>query len=170
MNKNGNHRSIDDLNWNILEELQKNARLSTTEIGRRVGLSAPAVADRIEKLEEQGIIKGYHTALDYDKLDLTIRAFILFKNTNLKHPELIRLVESIAEVMEWHTITGSYAVLLKIATSSSERLAKIIEQLEENGETNTSLILSNGSKISVIKKPADLYTASKRVTAKSQDR
>src|SRR5689334_12211544 len=105
MNKNGNHRSIDDLNWNILEELQKNARLSTTEIGRRVGLSAPAVADRIEKLEEQGIIKGYHTALDYDKLDLTIRAFILFKNTNLKHPELIRLVESIAEVMEWHTIT-----------------------------------------------------------------
>src|SRR5438034_569860 len=64
MNRNGNHKVIDDLNWSILEELQKNARLSTTEIGRRIGLSAPAVADRIEKMEEYGIIKGYHTLLD----------------------------------------------------------------------------------------------------------
>jgi Lrp/AsnC family leucine-responsive transcriptional regulator len=152
MNKNGNHKVIDDLNWSILEELQKNARLSTTEIGRRIGLSAPAVADRIEKMEELGIIKGYHTLLDYDKLDLTIRAFILFKNNNLKHAELIKLVDSIPEVMEWHTITGSYAVLLKIATGTSERLAKIIEQLEENGETNTSLILSKSSTSSLIKK------------------
>jgi Lrp/AsnC family transcriptional regulator, leucine-responsive regulatory protein len=152
MNKNGNHKVIDDLNWSILEELQKNARLSTTEIGRRIGLSAPAVADRIEKMEELGIIKGYHTLLDYDKLDLTIRAFILFKNNNLKHAELIKLVDSIPEVMEWHTITGSYAVLLKIATNTSERLAKIIEQLEENGETNTSLILSKSSTSSFIKK------------------
>ena len=152
MNKNGNHKLIDDLNWSILEELQKNARLSTTEIGRRIGLSAPAVADRIEKMEEYGIIKGYHTLLDFDKLDLTIRAFILFKNSNLKHAELIKLVDSIPEVMEWHTITGSYAVLLKIATDTSERLAKIIEQLEENGETNTSLILSKSSKSSFIKK------------------
>jgi Lrp/AsnC family leucine-responsive transcriptional regulator len=152
MNKNGNHKAIDDLNWNILEELQKNARLSTTEIGRRVGLSAPAVADRIEKMEELGIIKGYHTSLDYDKLDLTIRAFILFKNTNLKHPELINLVNSIPEVSEWHTITGNYAVLLEIATGTSDRLARIIEQLEENGETNTSLILSRSSRSPIIKK------------------
>ena len=152
MNKNGNHKVVDDLNWSILDELQKNARLSTTEIGRRVGLSAPAVADRIEKMEEAGIIKGYHTLLDYDKLDLTIRAFILFKNKDLKHPELIKLVDSMHEVVEWHTITGSYAVLLKIATTTSERLAKIIEQLEEHGETNTSLILSKNAGSSVIKK------------------
>lgn len=152
MNKNGNPKVIDDLNWSILEELQKNARLATTEIGRRVGLSAPAVADRIEKMEELGIIKGYHTLLDFDKLDLTIRAFILFKNNNLKHAELIKLVESIPEVMEWHTITGSYAILLKIATDTSDRLAKIIEQLEENGETNTSLILSRSPRLSLLKR------------------
>ncbi len=152
MSKDGNHKVMDDLNWSILEELQKNARLSTTEIGRRVGLSAPAVADRIDKMEELGIIKGYHTLLDFDKLDLTIRAFILFKTNNLKHTELIRLVDSIPEVIEWNTITGSYAVLLKIATDTSDRLAKIIEQLEESGETNTSLILSKSSRSSFIKK------------------
>jgi Lrp/AsnC family leucine-responsive transcriptional regulator len=152
MNKNGNHKVVDDLNWSILDELQKNARLSTTEIGRRVGLSAPAVADRIEKMEEAGIIKGYHTLLDYDKLELTIRAFILFKNNDLKHPELIKLVNSMPEVVEWHTITGSYAVLLQIATTTSNGLAKIIEQLEEHGETNTSLILSKNAGSSIIKK------------------
>jgi len=82
MSKNDNHKVIDDLNWSILEELQKNARLSTTEIGRRVGLSAPAVADRIGKMERTWHHKGYHTLLDFDKLDLTIRAFILFKTNN----------------------------------------------------------------------------------------
>jgi len=150
MNKNGNHKVMDDLNWSILAELQKNARLSTTEIGRRIGLSAPAVADRIDRMEDIGIIKGYHTLLDFDKLDLTIRAFILYKTHNLKHPELIKLVEKIPEVIEWHTITGSYAILIKIAAHSSEQLAAIIEHLEEYGETNTSLILSKGSGASLI--------------------
>lgn len=152
MTKNGNHKAIDDLNWSILEELQKNARLSTTEIGRRVGLSAPAVADRIEKMEECGIIQGYHTQVDFDKLDLTIRAFILFKNNSLRHGEMITLINSIPEVIEWHTITGSYAVLLKIVTKTSGRLAAIIEELEESGETNTSLILSKNSGSTLIKK------------------
>ena len=152
MSKNGNHKIIDDLNWSILEELQKNARLATTEIGRRVGLSAPAVADRIEKMEELGIIKGYHTLLDFDKLDLTIRSFILFKTNNLKYTELIKLVESVPEIIEWYAITGSYAILLEIATNTSERLTNIIEQLEEYGETNTSLILAKSSKSSFIKR------------------
>ena len=150
MTKNGNYKVMDDLNWSILEELQKNARLATTEIGRRVGLSAPAVSDRIEKMEELGIIKGYHPQLDFDKLDLTVRAFILYKTQHLKHTELIKLVDSMPEVIEWHTITGSYAMLIKIATSTSERLANIIEQLEEYGETNTSLILSRNSGSSIV--------------------
>jgi len=128
--------------------LQKDARLSTVEIGRRIGLSAPAVADRIQKLEDLEFIKGYRTLLDMDKLGLTIRAFINFKNTRLKHTELIRLVESIPEIIEWYTVTGNYAILLKVAAPSSQRLAGIIEQLEEHGETNTSLILAKdgGSK------------------------
>lgn len=139
---------LDELNRHILEELQKDARLSTVEIGRRIGLSAPAVADRIQKLEDLGFIRGYQTLLDMDKLGLTIRAFISFKTTQLKHTELIKLVGSIPETIEWYTITGNYAILLKIAAASSQRLADIIQQLEEHGETNTSLILAKdgGSK------------------------
>jgi len=147
MHKSLNNKVLDDLNRHILEELQKDARLSTVEIGRRIGLSAPAVADRIQKLEDQGFIKGYQTVLDMDKLGLTIRAFISYKVTApIKHNEMISLVESIPEVVEWHTITGNYAILLKVAVSSSERLASLIIELEEYGETNTSLILAQKSR------------------------
>lgn len=146
MHKSLNNKVLDDLNRHILEELQKDARLSTVEIGRRIGLSAPAVADRIQKLEDLGFITGYRTLLDLDKLGLTIRAFINFKTTQLKHTEMIKLVESISEIIEWYTITGNYAIVLKVAASSSQRLADIIQQLEEYGETNTSLILAGDSR------------------------
>ncbi len=151
MKKGLNNHVLDNLNYNIIAELQKNARLSNVEIGRRVGLSAPAVTDRIQKLEDMGYIKGYAPILDFDKLGLTIRAFIYFKISQSKHGELMKLVESIPEVIEWHTVTGNYSILLKIATKTSERLAKIIETLEEYGETNTSLILSQKLQASFFK-------------------
>lgn len=143
---------LDDLNWHILEELQRDGRLATAEIGRRVGLSAPAVADRIQKLEEQGYIKGYRTVLDLDKLGFSIRAFIFFKAIGIKHAELMKLVESIPEIVDWHTVTGNYSVLLKVVTGSSTRLAEVIEELEENGETNTSLILGDKAEERIIGK------------------
>jgi Lrp/AsnC family transcriptional regulator, leucine-responsive regulatory protein len=154
MSKSLNNKVLDDLNWHILEELQQNGRLSTVEIGRRIGLSAPAVADRIQKLEDQGYIKGYQTMLDLDKMGLTIRALINFKTTQMKHAEMIRLIESLPEVTEWFTITGNYCVMLKIATSSSEKLAALIERLEEFGETNTSLILAQNPDRKIISCPA----------------
>jgi Lrp/AsnC family leucine-responsive transcriptional regulator len=143
---------LDDLNWSILEELQQNSRLTAAEIGRRVGLSAPAVADRIQRLEEKGIIKGYQTNIDFDKLGLTIRAFILFRPAVVAHKEMIKMIGAIPEVLEWHTITGHYAVLIKIAAFSSEQLAGIIERLEDFGETNTSMILSRNPAPKIIRK------------------
>ncbi len=141
MGKTLNNKVLDDLNWHILEQLQTDGRMAAVEIGRRVGLSAPAVADRIQKLEDLGYIKGYQTLLDLDKMGLTIRAIVSYKNSRLKHSELIQLISSIPEVLEWYTITGNYSVMLKVATSSSQRLAALIVKLEEFGETNTSLIL-----------------------------
>jgi Lrp/AsnC family leucine-responsive transcriptional regulator len=154
MIKTEHYKVLDNLNWNILAELQQNARLSTAEIGRRVGLSAPAVAERIQKMEEQEIINSYGTSLDLDKLELTVRAFISFRTSKLKHAELIRLIEAIPEVIEWHTITGNFSILLKVATYSSEQLASVIEHLEEFGETNTSLILSKNKQQKIIRKRA----------------
>jgi Lrp/AsnC family leucine-responsive transcriptional regulator len=155
MSKSLNNKVLDDLNWHILEELQTDGRMPAVEIGRRIGLSAPAVADRIQKLEDLGYIKGYQTLLDLDKLGLTIRAMVSYKNTRLKHSDLIRMIGSIPEVLEWYTVTGNYSVLLKLATSSSQRLAALIVQLEEFGETNTSLILEQNQDRKIVSCPSD---------------
>ncbi|HEV3327340.1 MAG TPA: Lrp/AsnC family transcriptional regulator [Puia sp.] len=152
MHKTINHKVLDDLNWHILEELQRDGRLPTAEIGRRVGLSAPAVADRIQKLEEQGYIRGYRTVLDLDRLGLSIRAYIFFKANQVRHAEMTALIGSIPEIIDWHTVTGNYSVLLKVVTASSGRLAAVIERLEEFGETNTSLILADKPEHTVIGK------------------
>lgn len=159
MSKTLNNKVLDDLNWHILEELQADGRMPAVEIGRRVSLSAPAVADRIQKLEELGYIKGYQTLLDLDKLGLTIRAIVSYKNIKLKHSELIQLISAMPEVLEWYTITGNYSVLLKLATSSSQRLAALIVRLEEYGETNTSLILEQNQDRRIVNRPLDLTAA-----------
>jgi len=142
MIKTLNNKALDDLNWNILKELSENARISSAEIGRRVGLSAPAVADRIQKLEEQGYIKGYNTNIDFDKIGLTIQAFVNFKSTKLTHKEKVKMVEGFPEVAEWHSVTGNTSMVLKVITHNSRQLEEVIERLMEFGETSTSLILS----------------------------
>lgn len=143
------NKVLDDLSRSILKELCQDARISTTEIGRRVGLSAPAVAERIQKLEKQGFIKGYSTIVDFDKVGLSIKAIITYKSTTLKHSESIKLIDAMPEVVEWYAITGNYCMILKVAVETSKDLEAFIERLAEYGETSTSLILSEskGSKV-----------------------
>jgi Lrp/AsnC family leucine-responsive transcriptional regulator len=152
MIKNLNTKPLDDLNWNILKELCENARIPSSEIGRRVGLSAPAVAERIQKMEDQGLIKGYHATLDYDKIGLTIHAFISFRTTTLKHNDLVKLAEDTPEIVEWHSITGNASMMFKVAAYSSKELEAVIERLQEFGETSTSLILSGDVDLNIIDK------------------
>jgi Lrp/AsnC family leucine-responsive transcriptional regulator len=138
-------KTLDKLSQRILKELCADARISNAEIGRRVGLSSPAVAERIQKMAEQGIIRGHHTVVDFDKLGLSIRALINFKSLSLKHDAMLKMVESIPEVVEWHTITGTACMVLKVAAYSSKELEAVIVHLGKFGETSTSLILSEGS-------------------------
>lgn len=138
-------KTLDKLSQRILKELCADARVSNAEIGRRVGLSSPAVAERIQKMEEQGIIRGYRTHVEFDKLGLSIRALIHFKSLTLKHDEMLSMINAIPEVVEWHTITGNACMILKVAAYSSKALEAVIVHLGKFGETSTSLILSEGS-------------------------
>lgn len=133
-------KDIDNLNLSILQELCDNARTSTTEIGRRVGLTAPAVSERINKMEEAGYLKGYTALIDLDKMGLNIQAFISFK-CDRKTQDIDKIIGGIPEIAESYIITGNSSMLLKVITSSREQLGKIIMHLEGYGETNTSLIL-----------------------------
>jgi len=143
-------KTLDKLDWKILIELQKNARVSASEIGRQVGLTTPAVANRIAKMEEAGLILGYRTMLDYDKLGLSVRVFLQFKSTSLKHDDMVKVVDNMPQIQEWHAVTGENCMLLKVAVPTTKELEEILTQLGKYGDTNTSIILSGNVKPRII--------------------
>ncbi len=147
---NNKTKSLDNLDKRILKELQLSARISVSEIGRRVGLSTPAVTERIAKLEQEDFIQGYQTKINYDKLGLAIKVFVHFKSSSLKHVEVLKMIDIIPQVVEWHSITGDNCALLKVVVASTQELEKVLERLGQFGETNTSIILSSNVEPKII--------------------
>ncbi|MEQ1585381.1 MAG: Lrp/AsnC family transcriptional regulator [Cyclobacteriaceae bacterium] len=143
-------KMLDKLDWRILIELQKNARISDSEIGRQVGLTAPAVAARITKMEGEGFIEGYRTVLNYTKIGLPVCVFLHFKSTAIKHDDMVKVVDNMQQVQEWHTVTGENCMLLKVAVASTKELEVLLAQLGKYGDTNTSILLSGNKKSKII--------------------
>lgn len=136
-------KSTDKLGLKILAELQVNARLSYSEIGRRVGLSSPAVAERIKKMEEAGIICGYHVDVDSEKIGFPILAFIYLTTQPEKYNKVYTYAENTPEIIECHCISGSESFIVKAYSKSVSQLDEIVEKLSEFGETKTSIVLSS---------------------------
>jgi Lrp/AsnC family leucine-responsive transcriptional regulator len=134
-------KGLDKLNSLILAELQVDARMSITEIGKKVGLSGPAVSERIKKMEDEEIITGYTTNIDHDKVGLAVNAFITLKS-GLAHAGVVKRITDIPEILECYSVTGNHCILMRIATDTTKRLENIIGILQQFGETNTSIILS----------------------------
>ncbi|MDX2161057.1 MAG: Lrp/AsnC family transcriptional regulator [bacterium] len=133
---------IDAPGWGILRRLQENARLTFREIGEAVGLTAPAVAERVRRLEETGVISGYHAEIDPARAGLTVRAFVHL-NSNTRQSERFREgVGRIVEISECHCVTGAESYILKVAVPSVEHLERLLWKLKDYGEVRTSVILS----------------------------
>lgn len=135
--------ALDNTGWQILRLLQENARLSFTEIGRQVGLSAPAVAERVRKLEEAGIISGYHAQVNPAKVGFPILAIIRLSSMGSTFNKCAEVVREIPEVLECHRITGSDSFYVKVMVPSILHLQALIDQLQPYGETTTTLVLSS---------------------------
>ena len=136
-------RSLDQLGVKILYELQLNARISFSEIGRRVGLSSPAVAERVKKMEEIGIICGYHANVDHEKIGFPILAFVYLTSRSEKYNKIYAFAEITPEIIECYCISGSESFILKVFSSSVSQLDDTIEKLSEFGDTKTSIVLSS---------------------------
>ena len=135
-------KELDSLHWKILIELQKNARISYTDLGKKVGLSAPAIAERIEKLEEAGIIKGYKAEVDIEKLGYPIRAIMCFTIDRGKEKAFTEYLKKMPEVYECTRITGNYCMVIKLAIHHSSELDDIIVRFKEFGTSTTEIVLS----------------------------
>jgi len=133
---------IDRYNRKILLELQYNGRISYTELGKKVGLTGPAVKERVHKLEEAGVIKGYRVRLDLSKLGYTMTAIINFKMNPGSIKRFIDELAKIPEVIEVNRITGGDNMIIKVALKETRHLEKLINQFIEYGVPTTSIVLS----------------------------
>ena len=142
--------TIDDIDRKVLTELQQDARVSYAELGRRVGLTTPAVIERVRKLEDAGVITGYRAEIDTAKVGLPITAFVRMSITGVDYSHIIEVAEQSNEVLECHRGTGGDSFIMKVAVSSVEHLQHIIDKLTPYGITTTAIVLSSPVKRRVI--------------------
>ena len=142
---------IDEIDWKILVELQEDARISYAELGRRVGLTTPAIIERVRKLEDRGVITGYRAEIDTSSVGLPVTAFIRMSITGVDYSKIIETVKEAREVLECHRGTGGDSFIIKVACSSVEHLQEIIDKLTPYGITTTAIVLSSPVKKRVIR-------------------
>lgn len=131
---------MDHIDYEILKQLQQNAKMPIKEIASHVHLSAPAVAERVKKLEEQNVITGYQTKINLQKLDRGIVALILFKSTDCKN--LSEFCHTHPDVIECYRVAGEISYIVKLATKSVETLENFIDQAMPFGTPSTNIVLS----------------------------
>jgi Lrp/AsnC family leucine-responsive transcriptional regulator len=147
---------VDDVDWKLLGELQRNARLSYSELGRRVGLTSPAVAERVRRLEESGVITGYRVDLDVQKLGHAVTAVI-----RLQVPDggggcgrFAPIAPQFSEIHECLRVTGADSYIIKVVVASISHLESFLDRLGAHGTTITSVVLSAPVTHRVVEPPA----------------
>ncbi len=133
---------MDQIDQKLISILQENARMPLKAIAQQVFLSAPAVSARIEKLEAQGMILGYHAEINQQKLGYHIVAFISLELSAQQKPEFYPFVAACPNVLECNCVTGVYSMLIKVAFASTQELDQFIGQLQHFGNTSTQIVFS----------------------------
>ena len=134
---------LDQIDWKILKELQEDGRVSYAALGRTVGLTTPAVIERVRKLEDAGIITGYRAEIDTAKVGLPITAFIRMSISGVDYSRIITVARDSVEILECHRGTGGDSFIMKVAVSNVEHLQNLIDKLTPYGITTTSIVLSS---------------------------
>ena len=126
----------------LLAALLENGRLPFAELARRINLSPPAVADRVARLEADGVITGYHASVDLAKLGRPIQCLIELRLNDHRGAGLLGRLAEIPQIIDCHRITGGSCVMLKVAVTCTAELEELIDQLAQYGASKTSLMLS----------------------------
>ena len=134
---------IDSLNWNILNLLQQNARISNAAIGRKVGISSPAVSERIKKMEDAGLILGYKTLVSPFRADYQLKAIITLRAFMGKLKPFLTKVKTYDEVINCYRITGNENIVMEVVLKNQKQLEGFIDELIVYGETKTQIVLSH---------------------------
>ncbi len=133
---------MDHIDRKLVKLLQENARYSLKQLSERVFLSSPAVAARIEKLQRDGIITGFHADIDLEKIDYHILAFINVEMSPKEKPSFILFIKDEPSVLECNIVSGSYTMLLKAAFQSTVDMDRFISKIQRYGSTETHIVFS----------------------------
>ena len=134
---------LDALDWRILEELQRDARLPVAELSRRVDLGATATADRLRRLQDAGVIAGFRAELDLTRVGFPILAFVRLRYPSGNYRPLHAVLDHTREILECHHVTGDDCFVLKVAAESMTHLEEITGRLATLGGVATSVVYSS---------------------------
>ena len=135
--------ALDATHLRLLEELQSNSRLSNAELGRRVGLSAPAVADRLARLEESGAIVAYRAEIDPRALGYSLSIVLRIRPAPRELKKVAELAQRTPEVVECHRITGDDCYFMRAWVRDVDHLEEVIDRFAPYGQTTTSIVQSS---------------------------
>ncbi len=135
---------LDDIDWALLDELQRDGRAGFRELGRRVGLSAPAVTARVRRLEAAGIITGYRAVLEPGALGLPVLAFVRVSGAGGMEAdaEFMGVAGSIPEIREVHRVTGAETYVMRVQVKTVQDLERVLRPLWRYGDTVTGVVMS----------------------------
>jgi Lrp/AsnC family transcriptional regulator, leucine-responsive regulatory protein len=135
---------LDPIAWKIIEALQHDARLSFAELGRKAGLSAPAAAERVHRLEEAGVITGYHASLNMARLGVPIHVIVRLTilGGDVQVTRTVAAIKELTEISRCHRITGAESFVIEADVVSISHLEALIDKLNALGATSTSTVLS----------------------------
>jgi Lrp/AsnC family leucine-responsive transcriptional regulator len=142
-NERPNGSLTDATNLRLLAELQADARLSLAELGRRVGLSSPAVADRLKRLEDEGVITGYRAEVNPRALGYTLGTIIRIRPAPRQIAAVAQLARDTPEVLECHRVTGDDCYVMTAYVRDVEHLERLIDQFTPYGQTTSSIMQSS---------------------------
>ncbi len=133
---------LDEVGWHILSILQQEARISFKDLGKRIGLTGTAVAERVRRMEDEGMIEGYGIRLNLKKLGLPVTAFFKLRVSAENCNQLRQLAKELPEIIEAHRVVGNEYYILKVVLPSMERLEMLMEKVLLLGPVDVSIVLS----------------------------
>jgi Lrp/AsnC family leucine-responsive transcriptional regulator len=133
---------LDEKDWIIIQLVQSDARVSFAEIGRHAGLSPPAAAERLRRLEDAGVIRGYHAKISPERLGLEMLAIVEMRINRAEYQRFQKAIQKLAWILECHHVAGRSSFYLKVAVPDAAGLELLIGHLSQFGDTATSVILS----------------------------
>jgi Lrp/AsnC family leucine-responsive transcriptional regulator len=134
---------LDAVNLQLLVELSRDGRLGIAELGRRIGMSAPAVADRVQRLERAGVITGYHAEIDPGAVGFPVSAVVRIRPSPGQLQRIPEIARETPEVAECHRITGEDCYLLRLHLRAIDELEDVLDRFTPYGLTTTSIIHSS---------------------------